>query len=86
MVSCLCARLVIPVQKQVSSYFEKELKKGDVIDLYLVRAGGIRTAGRWDWMLLVEEFLKPKDSVSYRRLYNNSFNRTHNHFASYPLS
>ena len=50
----------LPVQKKVSSYFDKELKKGDAIDLYLVRAGGIRTAGKWDWMLLVEEFLKPR--------------------------
>jgi hypothetical protein len=51
----------LPVQKKVSSYFDKELKKEDVIDLYLVRAGGIRTAGKWDWMLLVEEFQKPKE-------------------------
>ena len=50
----------LPVQKQVSVYFEKELKKEDVVDLYLVRAGGIRTAGKWDWMLLIEEFQKPK--------------------------
>jgi len=50
----------LPVQKKVSAYFDKELTKGDAIDLYLVRAGGIRTAGKWDWMLLVEEFQKPK--------------------------
>jgi hypothetical protein len=56
----------LPVQKQVSSYFEKELKKGEPVDLYLVRAGGIRTAGKWDWMLLVEEFQKPKEPASSR--------------------
>lgn len=50
----------LPVQKKVSSYFEKELKKGAAVDIYLVRAGGIRTNTKWDWMLLVEEFLKPK--------------------------
>jgi hypothetical protein len=56
----------LPVQKQVSSYFEKELKKGDTVDLYLVRAGGIRTDGKWDWMLLVEEFQKPKELAALR--------------------
>jgi hypothetical protein len=35
------------------SYFDKGLSKGDAIDLYLVRNGGIGTAGKWDWMLLV---------------------------------
>lgn len=53
----------LPVQKKVSSYFEKELRVGDAVDLYLVRAGGIRTGGKWDWLLLVEEFQKPKDSA-----------------------
>jgi hypothetical protein len=37
------------------SYLDKELAKGDAIELYFVRAGGIRTAGKWDWMLLVKE-------------------------------
>lgn len=52
----------LPVQKKVSAYFDKELNKGDAIDLYLIRAGGIRTAGKWDWMLLVEEYQKPQAS------------------------
>jgi hypothetical protein len=66
----------LPVQNKVSSYFEKELKKGDTIDLYLVSAGGIRTAGVWDWMLLVEEFQKREDSATGRMLLNNTFEWT----------
>lgn len=36
-----------------------ELKKGIPIDLYLIRLGGIRTKGKWEWVLLVESFAKP---------------------------
>jgi hypothetical protein len=50
----------LPVQKKVSSYSPKELNKGDALELYLVRAGGVRTKGERDWMLLVEEFQKGK--------------------------
>jgi hypothetical protein len=50
----------LPVQKQVSPYLEKELSKGQSVDLYLIRAGGRRAGDQWDWVLLVEEFQKPK--------------------------
>jgi molybdopterin converting factor small subunit len=50
----------LPVQKQVSAYFDKELKKGDEIDIYLVRAGGVYFKKKWDWLFLIEEFQKPK--------------------------
>ncbi len=54
----------LPVQKQVIPYFDKELKKGDEVDLYIVRAGGIydtkKEKDKWDWLLFVEEFQKPK--------------------------
>src|SRR2546427_2637014 len=33
----------LPVQKQVASYFPKELKKGDTVDVYLIRPGGLST-------------------------------------------
>ena len=48
----------LPVQKQVASFFEKELKKGEAVDLYVIIAGGRRAAGRWDWVILVNEFEK----------------------------
>jgi hypothetical protein len=50
----------LPVQKQVSAYFPKELKEGDEIDIYIVRAGGICSKKVCDWLFLVEEFQKPK--------------------------
>lgn len=53
----------LPVQKQVANYFDKELKKGDLLDLYLIRPGGLRVKGKeeLDWVFLVEEFLIPKE-------------------------
>lgn len=49
----------LPVQKKVIGYFDKELKKGDDVDLYLIRVGGIKQVkGEWDWLFLVEEFQK----------------------------
>lgn|SRR5437870_1579245 len=51
----------LPVQKQVASYFPKELQKGEVVDLYLIRPGGLSITGKTDWVFLVEEFLKPKE-------------------------
>ena len=51
----------LPVQKQVASYFSKELTKGEAIDLYLIRPGGLRVKDKADWVFLVEEFLKPKE-------------------------
>ena len=51
----------LPVQKQVARYFPKELKKGDAVDVYLIRPGGLSVKGKTDWVFLVEEFLKPKE-------------------------
>jgi hypothetical protein len=57
----------LPVQKQVASYFDKELKKGEAVNLYAVIAGGKKISGRWDWVILVNEFDKiPTDSARYR--------------------
>lgn len=50
----------LPVQEPVIKYFEKELKTGEFVDLYLVRPGGIKTGDNVDWVFLVEEFQKPK--------------------------
>ncbi len=50
----------IAVQKPVASYFPKELKEGDMVTLYLMRATGKRAKGSdvWDWIYLVNEFIK----------------------------
>jgi hypothetical protein len=48
------------VQKPVTAYFPKELKEGDMVTLYLMRATGKRAQGSaaWDWIYLVNEFIK----------------------------
>jgi hypothetical protein len=51
----------LPVQEPVTKYFEKELKNGDLVDLYMVRPGGVKTGDKVDWVFLVEEFQKPKE-------------------------
>ena len=48
----------LPVQKQVASYFDGELKKGDQVTLYLIIGGGKKIEGKWEWIILVNEFQK----------------------------
>jgi hypothetical protein len=50
----------LAVRKQSFPHFERELKKGEAVDLYLIRVGAARAADKWEWMLLVENFQKPK--------------------------
>lgn len=45
----------LPVQKQFLPYFEKELKKGDTLALYVFATGGRRLAGKWEWIIVVNE-------------------------------
>lgn len=49
------------VQQQVAKFFDEELKKGDSVDLYLIRPGGVRAKDKLEWIFLVEEFQRPKD-------------------------
>ena len=47
----------LAVQEKSLPDFEKELKKGRKVDLYLIRLGSSRTTGRkWEPVLLVESF------------------------------
>lgn len=39
---------------------KKELKKGDAVDLFVIRLGGAKDAGIWVPLLLVENFQKTK--------------------------
>lgn len=50
----------LPVQTPVSKYFDKELSKGDKLDLYVQFVGGIRTKDESDadWVFVVNEFQK----------------------------
>lgn len=50
----------LPVQKTVAVYFPKELKKGDVVTLYVAWLGGRYQPGGFDNVFLVNEFEKEK--------------------------
>lgn len=46
----------LPVQKQVSAFFPKELKEGQMVTLYLMVAGGYKFTDKWDYVFVVSEF------------------------------
>ncbi len=48
----------LPVQKQVASFFPKELKAGEMVTLYLFFGGGIKTKVKSEYLFLVNEFVK----------------------------
>ncbi|MGB8510462.1 MAG: hypothetical protein WCD76_18965 [Pyrinomonadaceae bacterium] len=50
----------LPVQTPVAKYFDKELTKGDRLDVYVQFVGGKRGKGsdHIDWMFLVNEYQK----------------------------
>jgi hypothetical protein len=50
----------LAVRKESLPRFEQELKKGEAVDLYLIRVGAAKTTDAWELMLLVESFQKPK--------------------------
>ena len=49
----------LPTSRPITKYFDKELKPGDKMDLYLISIGAYRGDGEIDCVLLVEEFQKP---------------------------
>jgi len=48
----------LPVQAQVIPFFEKELQKGENVNLYLVWVGGRKNSGKIEHVFLVNEFEK----------------------------
>jgi hypothetical protein len=48
----------LPTSKPITKYFDKELKPGDKMDLYLISIGAYRGDDDIDCVLLVEEFQK----------------------------
>ena len=48
----------LPTSKPITKYFDKELKPGDKMDLYLISIGAFRSKGEIECVLLVEEFQK----------------------------
>ena len=47
------------VKKNLLPRFEKEVRDGAAVDLYLIRLGAIRVDEKWEPVLLVESFAKP---------------------------
>lgn len=47
------------VRKEFLPRFEQELKKGEVVELFLVKLGNIRIGEKLEPVLLVEKFAKP---------------------------
>jgi hypothetical protein len=48
----------LPVQKQVASYFEKELRKSDKVTLYVAWVGARKDSAKIEHVFLVNEFEK----------------------------
>jgi hypothetical protein len=49
----------LAVRKKSLPHFEQVLKRGDAVDLYLIRVGAAKFSDEWELMLLVESFQKP---------------------------
>ena len=48
----------LAVRKNVASQLGQEIKKGEAVELFLIRLGRMKTGGRWELLLLVESFQK----------------------------
>jgi len=46
-------------RKEFVTQFEQELKKGDTVELFLIKMGNIRIDDKLEPVILVEKFLKP---------------------------
>lgn len=49
----------LAVRRESLPRFKQELKKGEAVDLYLIRVGAAKVSGGWESMLLIESFQKP---------------------------
>jgi hypothetical protein len=50
----------LAVRKDSVAKFKDEVKAGQVVDLFLIRLGGALDGDKWEALLLVESFQKPK--------------------------
>jgi hypothetical protein len=50
----------LAVRKQSLPRFEQELKRGEAVELYLIRVGAAKASDEWELMLLIESFQKTK--------------------------
>jgi hypothetical protein len=54
----------LAVRKEKVAQFEKEFREGDTVDLFLVRLGGAVIDDKWNSLLLVESFQRPKAAIA----------------------
>ena len=47
------------VNKDLLPHFEKEIRKGEAVELHLIRLGGFKMNRKWEWVLLVESTPNP---------------------------
>ena len=52
-------RYWLAIRKEFVARFEQELKKGQTVDLFVIKLGSVRTPDQWEPVLLVEKFAKP---------------------------
>ncbi|MGH9966375.1 MAG: hypothetical protein ACREBG_00870 [Pyrinomonadaceae bacterium] len=50
----------LAVRKKSLPHFQQKLKKGEAVDLYLIRVGAAKASDDWELMLLIESFKKAK--------------------------
>lgn len=50
----------LAVRKKSLPQFQQKLKKGEAVDLYLIRVGAAKASDDWELMLLIESFEKAK--------------------------
>jgi hypothetical protein len=48
----------LAVRKKSLPEFEREMKRGEAVDLYLIRVGASKVADKWEQMLLIESIRK----------------------------
>lgn len=48
----------LPVRTRDIPQLELQLRQGDLVDLNLIRLGGVQSGSQWEWVLLVEGFTK----------------------------
>lgn len=49
----------IPTKTEIISVFEKRLKSGDEVMLYIDLVGAFRTKGKWEWVFTVNQLASP---------------------------
>jgi hypothetical protein len=50
----------LAVRKNLIPRLAKELKRGETLDLFVIRLGAVRVGGGWEEVILVESFRKPQ--------------------------